>query len=69
MNKINNKLIIFGLGILAILAFSVMVFVPTETKAYSNGDSYWRYQASPNLNGSGSNYFFHQSRFCQWNSK
>ncbi|MEK7088796.1 MAG: hypothetical protein AAB913_01565 [Patescibacteria group bacterium] len=50
MNKINNKLIIFGLGILAILAFSVMVFVPTETKAYSNGDSYWRYQASPNLN-------------------
>ena len=50
MNKINNKSIIFGLEILAILAFSVIAFMPAETKAYSNGDSYWRYQANPDLN-------------------
>ena len=51
MNKINNKLIIFGLGILAILAFSVMAFVPTETKA-SSDSSYLRiynYQQPVNL--------------------
>jgi hypothetical protein len=34
MSKINNKSIILGLGILAIFAFGLIAFTPTETKAY-----------------------------------
>ena len=46
MSKINNKLILFGLGILTILAFGLIAFVPTETKAY-NENLYYRFQSNP----------------------
>lgn len=42
MNSINNKLIVLGLEILVIFSFSLLVFLPSETKAYvrSYGDNY-----------------------------
>src|SRR3989344_6154982 len=36
MNKINNKSILLGLEILVIMAFGLISFIPTETKAYSD---------------------------------
>jgi len=53
MSKINNIKIInnilLTLEILVISAFSIVAFLPTETKA-DNSDPFWRYQAVPNLN-------------------
>ena len=50
MNKTRNNLILLGLEILLILAFGVVAFLPTETKAYLESSLYPPYMINVRTN-------------------